>query len=723
MSGIILQNPLGKGLLIMAAHAGGALALANQQIAASRAAFPEPLANAQGRTAMIIGSTSFGYGSATAMALRAAGFERILGLGFETPPVVSPEKVSRASTGWYLTGALHEAGVVDRTYLADAFSDATRERVIADMIARNERLDLLVYSLAAPSRTHGGQKWTSALKVIGNALNVTALDYDMLRFKGAQLKAKVVEAATDEEIDSTVRVMGGDDLQLWVGALLAAGRLKEGAVVTARSYIGPEGLMELRRLYWDGTIGAAKKHIDTTTRGLNARLQSEIGGRAFSEVDPAVVTVASAAIPAIAKYLASYLAVADGGAGIYNDPLGVSIKLARTLYGNGEPWKDLLDSEGRLRLDGDEMQPALQEAIRAVWDANSSPGEPTVDLLRGLDGYRERYLQLFGFGVPGVDYAQAYEFNRPLTSEMGVHDLISKPKGESPAPSPAVIESTKPTRGDETRKISAVDSFFNALLSRENEQGVSKVPEGDKTVFVSEHTFNPDQIRSYADVTGQPQDGTVPAAFTFVIAFSNILDTVKDILNVAQKKSVVHAAEEIALPHGAIRAEGTVKVRTWLANEKGKRGEGPVMAFVNREVIGSDGALLGTGRTTLLIGQDLSQLPAVAAKAADLEGELLSTMTMTQDWINRYSGASGDANPIHMSEEAARELGLSSTIAHGVLTLGLSNRDHLASYKASWKTPVVPGDVVEFRRSGKKIVGIKTAPDGQKFLAIELMPK
>lgn len=727
MSGIVLQNPLGKNLLILTAHAGGALALANQQILAAQQAFPEPLEGARGRTAMIIGSTSFGYGSATAMALRAAGFERILGLGFEVPPTLSGDKVSRASTGWYLTGAMHEAGVIDRTYLADAFSDATRERVIRDMVANNERLDLLVYSLAAPARTHNGNTWRSALKVIGDPLNVTALDYDMLKFKGAQLTGKTVEAANAEEIDNTVRVMGGDDLQLWVGALLLANRLKEGAVVTARSYIGPEGLMELRRLYWDGTIGAAKKHIDATTRDLNVRLQKEIGGRAFSEVDPAVVTVASAAIPAIAKYLASYLSVADGGAGIYNDPLGVAIKLARALYDSGETWKDLIDSEGRLRLDGDEMQPALQAAIRAVWDANSTPGEPTPELLKGLDGYRQRYMQLFGFGVAGVDYAAPHEFNRPLTPEMGVHDLISKPAPVAAAvvapPPAAVIESSKPPRGDETRKISAVDSFFNALLSRENEPGVSRVQEEGKTVFVSEHTFDANQVRSYAAVTNQPVDGNVPSAFTFVIAFANILDTVKDILKDAPKKSVVHAAEEIALPNGAIPATGIVKVRTWLANEKGKRGEGPVMAFVNREIVGADGTLLGTGRTTLLIGQDLSQLPTVAAKPADLEGELLGSATMTQDLINLYSAASGDANPIHMSEQAARDLGLSSTIAHGVLTLGLTNRDNAPSYKAAWKTPVVPGDVVEFRRSGKKVVGIKTAPDGQKFLAIEITAK
>jgi enoyl-[acyl-carrier protein] reductase/trans-2-enoyl-CoA reductase (NAD+) len=725
MPGIILENPLGKFPLILGAHAGGATVLAEQQIQRALAAFPEPLNGAVGRTALVIGNTSFGYGSAASMALRAAGFGRIIGIGYEVPPVFGEDKatgeptVRRATPGWYLTNTLHERGVVRTTYLADAFADATRARVFQDLAASNQGIDLLLYSLAAPSRTYNGQKWTSALKVIGDPISLYALD-----FSSGQLKAKTVDAATEEEIENTRRVMGGEDLALWVGGLLAAGLLQEGATVAALSYVGPPQFESLRRLYWDGTIGAAKKDIDKTTRELNETLAREVKGRAFSVVDPAVVTVASSAIPAIGKYLASYLGVVDGGVGIYHDPLSVGINFARALYG-GASLQDLLDEEGRLRLDGDELEPRLQDAIMRVWEENDREGEPTPALRRGLEIFREKFRQLYGFSVPGVDYARPHEFDVALTPDKGVFDLISGPPPAAlqAVPVAAPDAPTKRMRGDETRKISAVENFFNALLSRDNEPGVARIQEDGKAVFVSEHTFDPERVRAYAEVTNQPQDGSVPSAFTFVIAFSNILDAIKDILKDAPKKSVIHAAEEIALPNGPIPASGTVKVRAWLSAEKGKRGEGPVMAFVNREIVGADGTLLATGRTTLLIGQDLSQLPAAAAKPADLEGELLGTIMMTQDWINRYSRASGDANPIHMSEAAARDLGLSSTIAHGVLTLGLSNRDHAASYKAAWKTPVTPGDVVEFRRSGKKIVGVKTAPDGQKLLVIELTPR
>lgn len=40
----------------------------------------------------------------------------------------------------------------------------------------------------------------------------------------------------------------------------------------------------------------------------------------------------------------------------------------------------------------------------------------------------------------------------------------------------------------------------------------------------------------------------------------------------------------------------------------------------------------------------------------------------------RYAGASGDFNPIHHSDYAARALGLDGVIAHGMLTMGVALR-------------------------------------------------
>ncbi len=92
---------------------------------------------------------------------------------------------------------------------------------------------------------------------------------------------------------------------------------------------------------------------------------------------------------------------------------------------------------------------------------------------------------------------------------------------------------------------------------------------------------------------------------------------------------------------------------------------------------------------------------------ADLEpGTALAPLTvrLTRETLVRYAGASGDFNPIHFSDHAARALGLPGVIAHGMLTMGTAVRvvtDHLGpdlrllSYGVRFTRPVlVPDDGV-----------------------------
>ncbi|MDP6981405.1 MAG: hypothetical protein QF570_22830, partial [Myxococcota bacterium] len=354
MSVLSLATPRARGLMVLTAHPEGCRVLAERQIARAREAFAKPLPAAEGKTALVLGSTTFGYGSSTTIALKEAGFSKVIGLGYETPPTFRKEKVAMAPAGWYLTHALHTAYLEQRTYFADGYADATRDRVIDDLKAAGEKIDLLLYSVAAPRRTHLGETWNSALKVIGEPLSVCGLDY-----ASGQHKEVTLEPASELEIEHTRRVMGGDDLDLWVNALLYGGCLNDGFKVASLSYIGPE-FEPLRRIYWDGALGGAKKHIDATTAALNARLAERVGGAAFSSMNPAVVTGASVAIPAMLKYIADYLAVVDSGIGAYDDPLTVGINFTRALYGDGEPWRDMRDEEGRLRLDQNELVADLQ---------------------------------------------------------------------------------------------------------------------------------------------------------------------------------------------------------------------------------------------------------------------------------------------------------------------------------------------------------------------------
>ena len=414
---IVMSAPRARGLFVLTAHPEGCRVLAERQWARAQAGFEAPLAKAAGKTALILGSTTFGYGSSTAMALRAAGFERIIGVGYETPPSFRGEKLAMSSPGWYLTGALHAADPNWRTYFADAFAATTRDRVIADLKAQGEQVDLVVYNVAAPRRSHLGQEWNSSLLVMGDPLEVVGLD-----FKSGQLKPIAVEAAHEIQVEHTRRVMGGDDLEMWANALLYSGTAAEGMTVTALSYIGPK-LAPVRRMYWEGALGAAKQHIDATTQALNERLESAVGGRAFTVMNPAVVTGASVAIPAMLRYISDYLGCDEAGQGIYDDPLDVGLHFAHSLYGDDEVWRSELDEEERLRLDQHELEPKLQEAIAALWEEQGEADPPEVTA-RGLARFRTEYAQLFGWEVEGVDYEAPCVPDSTLGEAEHVFDLI-----------------------------------------------------------------------------------------------------------------------------------------------------------------------------------------------------------------------------------------------------------------------------------------------------------
>jgi len=65
-----------------------------------------------------------------------------------------------------------------------------------------------------------------------------------------------------------------------------------------------------------------------------------------------------------------------------------------------------------------------------------------------------------------------------------------------------------------------------------------------------------------------------------------------------------------------------------------------------------------------------------AEVGAVAEGDELAPLQvrLTRADLVRYAGASGDFNPIHWSDRAARAAGLPDVIAHGMLTMALATR-------------------------------------------------
>lgn len=379
-------KPRVRGFLCTTTHPEGCRENVRRQIAHVQSG--GPISNGPKRVLVLGAST--GYGLASRITAAFGCEAATIGVFFEKEG--SERKPGTA--GWYNAAAFHEqaeaAGVYAKSLNGDAFSDEMKTQVIDVIKADLGQIDLVVYSLAAPRRIHPktGVVHSSTLKPIGSDTTQKGVNTDK-----EEIQEYHLEAATQEEIDNTVAVMGGEDWQMWIEALAAAGVLAEGAKTTAYTYIGEKITWDI---YWHGTIGAAKQDLDKRVVDIRALL-AEQGGDARVSVLKAVVTQASAAIPAMPIYLAILFKVMKAR-GVHEGCIEQVNRLFReSLYGDTRG----VDEEGRLRADNLELDPEVQAEVAAIWE------QIDTDNLKGLsdfDGYRREFLQLFGFEVEGVDY-------------------------------------------------------------------------------------------------------------------------------------------------------------------------------------------------------------------------------------------------------------------------------------------------------------------------------
>ncbi|MDB2365492.1 trans-2-enoyl-CoA reductase family protein [Luminiphilus sp.] len=379
-------QPKVRGFLCTTTHPTGCLENVRRQVAHVQGKGEI----ADGPKRVLVLGASTGYGLASRITAAFGSGAATIGVFFEKPG--SERKPGTA--GWYNSAAFHqlaeEAGLYAKSFNGDAFSDEMKVRVISLIKEELGQVDLVVYSLAAPRRTHpkSGEVFNSTLKPIGRATTQKGVNTDKEAIQDFHL-----EPATQEEIDHTVAVMGGEDWEMWMTALAEAGVLAEGIKTTAYTYIGEKITWDI---YWHGTIGAAKQDLDRRVAGIRERL-APLGGDARVSVLKAVVTQASAAIPAMPIYLAILFKVMKAR-GVHEGCVEQIDRLFRDrLYGDG-----MLDDEGRLRVDQLELDPAVQAEVAGIWEQIDTDN---LKSLADFDGYRQEFLQLFGFGVEGVDYA------------------------------------------------------------------------------------------------------------------------------------------------------------------------------------------------------------------------------------------------------------------------------------------------------------------------------
>lgn len=382
----MIIEPKIRGFICLTAHPEGCEQNIVNQInyVKSKGAIAGP------KRVLVIGAST-GFGLASRITSAFGSDASTIGVYFEKPP--APGKT--ASPGWYNTAAFetkaHEAGLYAKSINGDAFSDEIKQKTMDLIKADLGQIDLIIYSLASPKRTHPktGVVHNSVLKPIGQAFSNKTVD-----FHTGVVSEITIQPANEEEIANTVAVMGGEDWGFWIEDLKAAGLLAQGATTVAYSYIGPS-LTEA--VYRKGTIGRAKDHLEATAFSIAEKLK-DIDGKAYVSVNKALVTQASSAIPVIPLYI-SLLYKIMKREGIHEGCIEQMQRLFQDrLYSGADI---ATDEKGRIRVDDLEMREDVQAEVADLWLEATTESLPAIG---DLPGYKSDFLNLFGFDVAGVDY-------------------------------------------------------------------------------------------------------------------------------------------------------------------------------------------------------------------------------------------------------------------------------------------------------------------------------
>ncbi|MDH5434178.1 MAG: trans-2-enoyl-CoA reductase family protein [Gammaproteobacteria bacterium] len=379
-------KPKIRGFICTNAHPTGCAQSVKEQIAYVQQQGELPV---KPKNVLVIGCST-GYGLASRITSAFGAGAKTLGICFEKEPT----ERKTGTAGWYNTAAFHQeaknAGLYYRTINGDAFSHEIKAETIAAIKEDLGQVDLVVYSLASPRRTDPdtGETYNSTLKPVGDRYTTKTFDTNKEIVHEIEL-----EAANEDEINNTIKVMGGEDWELWIKALNEAGVLSENCVTSSYTYIGKELTWPI---YGHATIGKAKEDLDRAASALNSDY-SAINLKAYVTSLKAVVTQASSAIPVMPLYISlMYQVMKDNNCheGVIEQIYGLFSNL---LLADNPP----LDEDNRLRMDGVETNDDIQGKIKAIWPNVTTENFPE---LGDYEGYHLDFLKLFGFGFDAVDY-------------------------------------------------------------------------------------------------------------------------------------------------------------------------------------------------------------------------------------------------------------------------------------------------------------------------------
>ncbi|HEY9029884.1 MAG TPA: enoyl-ACP reductase FabV [Kangiella sp.] len=382
-------KPKVRGFVCTTAHPHGCVAHVNEQIEYVKNNMPAD-AETGPKNVLVIGSST-GYGLASRIVSAFGYGAKTLGLFFEKEPTES----KTGTAGWYNNRgfelAAEKAGLWNKSLNGDAFSNEAKEDAIKIIKEEMGKIDMVVYSLASPRRQdpETGEVYKSVLKPIGEAVTEKTLNTD----KGIVHDISI-DPATDDDIQNTIKVMGGEDWELWMKALDEAGVLADGVKTVAYTYIGKKLTWPI---YGHATIGKAKEDLDRASHAIHNKLQDKYNGTANIAVLKAVVTQASSAIPVMPLYISLLYKVMKEN-GVHEDPIHqIKGLIMDQMYGDDA----IYDDTRRYRLDLKELDDSIQNKVEDLWQIASTEN---INEISDYKGYQHEFFKLFGFEVDGVDY-------------------------------------------------------------------------------------------------------------------------------------------------------------------------------------------------------------------------------------------------------------------------------------------------------------------------------
>lgn len=400
----MIIQPKIRGFICTTAHPAGCARHVAEQIEFVQS--QGPVLNGP-KKVLVIGSST-GYGLASRITAAFGCHAATMGVFFEK----SADAKRTATAGWYNSAAFEtaarKAGLYVKSFNGDAFSDEMRQKVCESIKKDLGQVDCVIYSLASPRRTDPktGEIYKSVLKPKGKPYTNKSID-----FESNKVTEVTLESAQEEEIRQTIKVMGGEDWQLWIDALMEQNLLAPSSVTVAYSYIGPDVTTPV---YRNGTIGAAKDDLEATAHRLDERMK-KLGGRALVSVNKALVTQSSSAIPFIPLYFVLLMKVMKAK-GVHEDCIHQIYRLfGQRLYNNRPLSQIPTDDQGRVRVDDWEMREDVQSEVSNLW---SIVANENLNQIADVKGYNSDFLKLFGFGLSTVDY------NADVATDVPIEGLV-----------------------------------------------------------------------------------------------------------------------------------------------------------------------------------------------------------------------------------------------------------------------------------------------------------